>query len=327
MDLAQGLARAADNLTQPAVLFFMLGAGAALAGSPLRLPKGAMSLLSIYLMLCIGFKGGAEARAHGLEPTFVSAGLAGLGLALALPVLAFAALRRVGLTTVNSAAVAAHYGSVSVVTFAAAQSYLTSIGHAPAGYMSAVLALMETPGILVAVTLAKLMSPSETRSASTGKLLREALRNPAAVVLLGSFAIGLLASPPSSAKLDVFVGPMFQGVLCLFLLELGVTAAERLRAWREVRPAVVGMGVALPLLGAALALGLGWLVGLRNGELAALTALAGSASYIAAPAAIRLTLPKADAGLCLTLSLGVTFPFNILLGIPLYAQLALAMSR
>ena len=327
MDLAQGLAQAAGNLTQPAVLFFVLGACAALAGSPLRLPKGAMSLLSIYLMLCIGFKGGAEARAHGLDPTFVSAGVAGLILALTLPVLAYGALRRVGLTSLNSAAVAAHYGSVSVVTFAAAQSYLNSIGHAPAGYMSAVLALMETPGILVAVVLAKLMSPSEARSASAGKLLHEAFLNPAAVVLLGSFAIGLVAAPPSAAQLDIFVGPMFQGVLCLFLLELGVTAAERLRDWRGVKPAVVAMGVVLPLSGAALALGMGWLVGLRDGELAALTALAGSASYIAAPAAIRLTLPKADAGLCLTLSLGVTFPFNILLGVPLYAQLALALSR
>lgn len=327
MDLAQGLAQAAGNLTQPAVLFFVLGAGAALAGSPLKLPKGAMSFLSMYLMLCIGFKGGAEARAHGLDPTFVSAAVAGLGLALLLPVLAYGAMRKVGLTSLNSAAVAAHYGSVSVVTFAAAQSYLGSIGHHPAGYMSAVLALMETPGVLVAVTLAKLMSPNEARSASTGKLLHEALLNPAAVVLLGSFAIGLVATAPNAAKLNVFVGPVFQGVLCLFLLELGVTAAERLRAWREVRPAVVAMGVVLPLTGAALALGLGWLVGLRYGELAALTALAGSASYIAAPAAIRLTLPKADAGLCLTLSLGVTFPFNILLGIPLYAQLALALSR
>ncbi|WP_299016335.1 sodium-dependent bicarbonate transport family permease [uncultured Caulobacter sp.] len=327
MDLAQGLAQAAGNLTQPAVLFFVLGAGAALAGSPLRLPKGAMSFLSMYLMLCIGFKGGAEARAHRLDPTFVSAAVAGLGLALLLPVLAYGAMRKVGLTSLNSAAVAAHYGSVSVVTFAAAQSYLGSIGHHPAGYMSAVLALMETPGVLVAVTLAKLMSPNEARSASTGKLLHEALLNPAAVVLLGSFAIGLIATAPNAAKLNVFVGPVFQGVLCLFLLELGVTAAERLRAWREVRPAVVAMGVVLPLMGAALALGLGWLVGLRNGELAALTTLAGSASYIAAPAAIRLTLPKADAGLCLTLSLGVTFPFNILLGIPLYAQLALALSR
>jgi hypothetical protein len=214
-----------------------------------------------------------------------------------------------------------------VVTFAAAQSYLSSIGHQPAGYMSAVLALMETPGVLVAVTLAKLMSPNEARSASAGKLLHEALLNPAAVVLLGSFAVGLAANAPNAAKLSVFVGPMFQGVLCLFLLELGVTAAERLRAWREVRPAVVAMGVIMPLAGAALALGLGWLLGLRGGELAVLTALAGSASYIAAPAAIRLTLPKADAGLCLTLSLGVTFPFNILLGIPLYAQLALALSR
>src|SRR3989338_84055 len=286
-----------------------------------------MSFLSMYLMLCIGFKGGAEARAHGLDPTFVSAAVAGLGLALLLPVLAYGAMRKVGLTSLNSAAVAAHYGSVSVVTFAAAQSYLGSIGHHPAGYMSAVLALMETPGVLVAVTLAKLMSPNEARSASTGKLLHEALLNPAAVVLLGSFAIGLVATAPNAAKLNVFVGPLFQGVLCLFLLELCVTAAERLRAWREGRPAVVAMGVVLPLTGAALAVSLGWRVGLRSGELATLTALAGSASYIAAPAAIRLTLPKADAGLCLTLSLGVTFPFNILLGIPLYAQLALALSR
>ena len=325
MDFAQGLAQAAGNLTQPAVLFFVLGAAAALAGSSLRLPKGAMSLLSIYLMLCIGFRGGAEARAHGLDPMFGAAAIAGLSLALLLPAVAFAALRRSGLTVVDSAAAAAHFGSVSVVTFAAAQTYLTTLGHPPAGYMSAVLALMETPGILVAIILAKAMAPNEARSASTGRLLHEALLNPAAVVLLGSFLIGLIAPAPSAAKLQVFVGPMFQGVLCLFLLELGVSAAERLRAWRDVRPGVVALGVVLPLAGAALALGLGWMLGLRGANLAALTTLAGSASYIAAPAAVRLTLPKADAGLCLTLSLGVTFPFNILLGIPLYAYLAFGL--
>ena len=323
MDLVtQTLSAAGGNLLQPAVLFFALGALAALARSELALPRDAAKTLSLVLMLCIGFKGGVEARAHGLDAGFLKA--AGLGLALSaiMPLPAYLLLRRAGLNAVTAAATAAHYGSVSVVTFAAGQSYLVSIGQAPGGYMSAVLALMETPALLTAIALAAFTDRQTADRPPVGRLAHEVLLNAASVILIGSFLIGLLTGPAGGAKLAIFSGPVFQGVLCLFLLDLGAKAGRHLAAARGLDGRVLAMGAILPVLGAAMALVLGRLAGLGAGDLAALAILAGSASYIAAPAAMGLALPKADAGIYLTLSLGVTFPLNLALGIPLYSLAA-----
>jgi hypothetical protein len=317
----------AANLMQPAVLFFGLGLMAAFARSDLALPGNTAKMMSLYLMLCIGFKGGVEARLHGLDPTFLKAGLMGLALSFLLPLPAFALLRRAGLDRVTAAATAAHYGSVSVVTFAAGMTFLDAVGAAPGGYMAAVLALMETPAILTGLWLAlraSKASPSEAALVArpSAAVWREVLFNGASVLLIGSFLIGLVTGAPGKARLDVFVGPIFQGVLCLFLLDLGVTAAKRLREAGRLRFGVLAMGVVLPLLGASIGLILARLGGLALGDAAILAILAGSASYIAAPAAMRLALPKADAGVYLTLALGVTFPFNLLIGIPLYHAVA-----
>lgn len=323
MDLiSQTLGAAGGNLLQPAVLFFALGLMAALARSDLALPRDAAKTLSLILMLCIGFKGGVEARAHGLDAGFLKA--AGLGLALSaiMPLPAYLLLRRAGLNTVTAAATAAHYGSVSVVTFAAAQSYLVTSGQAPGGYMSAVLALMETPALLTAIAMAAWTDRRSHDQAPIGRLTHEVLLNAASVILIGSFMIGLATGPSGGERLATFSGPVFQGVLCLFLLDLGAKAGRQLTAARSLSGPVLAMGVILPLLGAGVALGLGRLAGLGAGDLAALAVLAGSASYIAAPAAMGLALPKADAGVYLTLSLGVTFPLNLTLGIPLYALAA-----
>lgn len=325
--LTQILTPAASNLLQPAVLFFALGCFAALTRSNLALPANATKMLSLVLMLCIGFKGGVEARAHGLNADFLKAGALGLALSFFLPLPAFLLLRRSGLNRVTSAATAAHYGSVSVVTFAAAHSYLVSTGLAPGGYMSAVLALMETPALLTAIAIAAFSDRDDATRAPTGTVLHEVLLNAASVMLIGSFLIGLVTGSSGGAKLSTFVGPVFQGFLCLFLLDLGVTAARRLMSARQIAPSVLAMGVLLPLVGAGVALGVGRLAGLGVGDLAALAVLAGSASYIAAPAAMGLALPKADAGVYLTLSLGVTFPFNLILGIPLYTLLATLLAR
>jgi len=324
--ISQTLAAACGNLLQPAVLFFALGLIAAMARSDLALPRDIAKTLSLILMLCIGFKGGVEARAHGLDTTFLTA--AGLGLALSalMPLPAYLLLRRAGLPALTAAATAAHYGSVSVVTFAAAQSYLASVGQAPGGYMSAVLALMETPALLTAIAIAAFADRGSSDRAPAGKLAHEVLLNAASVILIGSFLIGLATGPSGGAKLAPFTGPVFQGLLCLFLLDLGVKAGRQLIEARGVTLPVVAMGFILPLLGAATALGLGHLAGLAGGDLAALAVLAGSASYIAAPAAMSLALPRADAGVYLTLSLGVTFPFNLCLGIPLYALAATWLS-
>ena len=324
--LSETLSAAAGNLLQPAVLFFALGLAAALARSDLALPRDAARTLSLILMLCIGFKGGVEARAHGLDAGFLKAAALGLALSALMPLPAYWFLRRAGLSSLTAAATAAHYGSVSVVTFAAAQSYLNSVGLAPGGYMSAVLALMETPALLTAIAIAAFADRQSADRAPVGKLAHEVLLNAASVILIGSFVIGLLTGPSGGARLAIFSGPVFQGLLCLFLLDLGVKAGRQLLSVKGVTLPVLAMGFLLPLLGAATALGLGHLAGLKSGDLAALAVLAGSASYIAAPAAMSLALPKADAGVYLTLSLGVTFPFNLTLGIPLYALAATALS-
>lgn len=317
--ITQTLSAAGTNLLQPAVLFFALGVLAALARSDLALPREAAKTLALVLMLCIGFKGGVEPRAHGLDAGFLKA--AGLGLALSaiMPLPAYLLLRRAGLNTVTAAATAAHYGSVSVVTFAAGQSYLTSINQAPGGYMSAVLALMETPALLTAIAIAVFGDRQGADRPPIGRLTHEVLLNAASVILVGSFIIGLLTGPAGGAKLAVFSGPVFQGVLCLFLLDLGAKAGRHLANARGLDGRVLAMGLVLPILGGAIGLAAGRLAGLGAGDLAALAVLAGSASYIAAPAAMGMALPKADAGIYLTLSLGVTFPFNLALGIPLYS--------
>jgi len=320
--LSQTLAAAGANLLQPAVLFFALGVVAALARSDLVLPREAARTLSLTLMLCIGFKGGVEARAHGLDASFLTA--AGLGLALSafMPLPAFLLLRRAGLNTVTAAATAAHFGSVSVVTFAAGQSYLTSIDQTPGGYMSAVLALMETPALLTAIAIAVFSDRRGADRPPIGRLTHEVLLNAASVILVGSFLIGLLTGPAGGAKLAVFSGPVFQGVLCLFLLDLGAKAGRHLAQARGMDGRVLAMGVILPILGVAPVLAVGRLAGFGAGDLAALAVLAGPASSIAAPPSMGLALPKADAGIYLTLSLGVTFPFNLALGIPLYSLAA-----
>ncbi|ALL15296.1 hypothetical protein AQ619_10135 [Caulobacter henricii] len=320
--LGQTLTAASSNLLQPAVLFFALGMTAAFARSDLALSRDTAKTLSLILMLCIGFKGGVEARTHGLDADFLKAAALGVALSALMPLPAYLLLRRSGLNAVTAAATAAHYGSVSVVTFAAAQACLSEAGLTPGGYMSAVLALMETPALLTSLAIATLADRKANGGAPVAKLLQEVLLNAASVVLIGSFLIGLLTGPSGGARLAIFSGPVFQGVLCLFLLDLGVKAGRQLTSARTLTVPVVAMGLLLPLLGAATALVLGHLLGLAPGDLAMLAVLAGSASYIAAPAAMGLALPKADAGVYLTLALGVTFPFNLTIGIPLYALVA-----
>jgi len=311
-------AGAAANLLTPAVLFFALGAIAGWLKSDLTVPEQVAKTLALYLMLCIGFKGGVEARASGLTPDLLSAGGLGLVLSFAAPFAAYVTLRAVGaLDRVTAAATAAHYGSVSVVTFAAGSEYLRGIGVEFGGYMAAVLALMETPAILAALLIAgSREGTAETRLKPT--LWREVFLNGAAVVLVGSFIIGVITGERGMERLDVFVGALFQGALCLFLLDMGLVASRRLAEAPKLTWRLIGFAVTWPLLSAAVALAASAGLGLSLGDASLMAILAASASYIAAPAAMRIALPKADAGVYLSLSLGVTFPFNLLVGIPLY---------
>lgn len=319
LDLLGGIgAGAAANLLTPAVLFFALGAIAGGLKSDLTIPEQVAKTLALYLMLCIGFKGGVEARASGLTPELIAAGGLGLVLSFAAPFAAYAALRTFGaLDRVTAAATAAHYGSVSVVTFAAGSEYLRGIGVEFGGYMAAVLALMETPAILAALLIAgSRQGTAETRLRPA--LWREVFLNGAAVVLVGSFLIGVMTGERGMARLDVFVTALFQGALCLFLLDMGLVASRRLAESAKLNLRLIGFAVGWPVLSAGVALAASASLGLSLGDASLMAILAASASYIAAPAAMRIALPKADAGIYLSLSLGVTFPFNLLAGIPLY---------
>lgn len=309
-------------LTSPAILFFFLGAAAAFARSDLSIPEPIAKALSLYLMLCIGFKGGVEARAAGLNGDFLSAAAIGIALSALMPLVAFVILKRMPrLDRSTACALAATYGSVSVVTFAAGQQHLAAVGLASGGYMAAVLALMETPAILTALLLLNGAGRGEPGKRSA--VLREVFFGAATIMLLGSFLVGLVSGAAGMAKLELFVGPLFQGALCFFLLDIGLIAARRLmEGGRKLSPAVIGFALGFPLLSAGLALGLARLVGLGVGNAALLTILAGSASYIAVPAAMRLAAPKADAGVFVTASLAITFPFNLTVGIALYTAAA-----
>lgn len=322
------LSAAGANLLAPAILFFALGALAGWAKSDLTIPDQAAKTLSLYLMLCIGFKGGAEARASGLSADLLATGALGLAFSFLAPFAAFAVLRAMGgLDRTTAAATAAHYGSVSVVTFAAGAEFLRASGVAFSGHMAAVLALMETPAILAALLIAGSGGGAASRTHRSA-LWREVLLNGAAVLLIGSFFVGLLSGAAGMERLSGFVGgAMFQGALCLFLLDMGLLAARRLAETRALRPGAIAFALAWPLLSAAAALLAARALGLSLGDMTLFAILAASASYIAVPAAMRMALPKADAGVYIPMSLAMTFPFNLVVGIPLYHGVAVLLAR
>jgi len=317
----------------PPVLFFALGAFAAAVRSDLALPDALAKALSLYLMVAIGLKGGFALAAPGASAGLLPALAVGVALSFLLPVPAFLALRAgTGLDRATAAAVAGHYGSVSVVTFAAATQAVNAAGMQAEAFMPAVLAAMEAPAIVTALLLAGSVGGAKTPR-STPRLVREVLAGGPVVLLLGSMAIGWAGGVPAQAQLQPFAEALFPGALCLFLLEMGLVATRQLRAAVEARrrspeaaraldPRLLAFAVLMPLVGAAAGIGAGWGIGLSVGGVALFGTLAASASYIAVPAAMRLALPQADAGVYLTLSVAVTFPFNIAVGIPLYIAMA-----
>ncbi len=321
--MSELLLLALANLLSPPVLFFALGLAAGFARSDLSIPEQIAKGLSIYLLLAIGYKGGAAAAANGLHQEFINAIIVGLGLSVAMPLIAFAILNAAkGVDRATKAAAAAHYGSISIVTFVAAMSFAESAGLEPGQYLSAVAAIMETPGIVIALMLAGAQRQNGEGPSHKGELLREVLLNGSVVVLVGAFVIGLLTGERHMARLDVFMNGLFAGALCLFLLEMGLVASRRLMGKNRLTPYLVGAGLVIPVIGAALGLAGSMALGVSPDDGAILMTLAASASYIAAPAAMRIALPEADAGVYLPLAIGVSFPFNIVVGIPVYAALA-----
>ncbi len=314
---------AGDNLLSPIILSFALGLFAALARSDLSIPEAVAKGLSIYLLFAIGFKGGASVADYGFDARLGFSLLAGVILSALLPLIAFALLRLMtGLSRLDAAAVAAHYGSISIVTFVAATSVLEGRGISSEGYMVAVAAAMEAPAILSALWLVTRGSGGDGRGMDS-KLMREIMLNGSIVLLVGAFVIGWATGEDGLAEISSFIVAPFKGVLCLFLLDMGLVAGRGLRGGSGIlRPGVLAFGVLMPLIGSGFGLAVGAMLGLSLGGVALLMVLSASASYIAVPAAMRVALPEANPSIYLTLSLGVTFPFNLTLGIPLYIAIA-----
>lgn len=309
---------AATLLSAP-VLFFVLGVLAAAARSDLAVPETIAKGMSLYLMAAIGLKGGVEVAKAGIGPELLLALGAGMVLSAVIPFLVAPALARFGgLDRTNTGAVAAHYGSVSVVTFVTASQVYGDNGFAIAGFMVAVLAMMETPAILSGLYIAH----RQGGKMLSGEMMREVLVNGSVVLLLGSFAVGMIIGEDGFEPISPLFRAGFTGVLCLFLLDMGLIAMRRILKTRSLTWRLASLAVLFPLVNGALGVLVGTAIGLDAPSAAALGILAASASYIAVPAAMRLSLPQADAGLYLAMSLGVTFPFNIVLGIPLFRWLA-----
>ena len=303
----------------PVVLFFLLGLVARIAKSDLRLPEALYETLALYLLLAIGLKGGVQLAQQPVA-TVLPQALASIALGAAIPLLLFPLLRGLGrFGRADAASIAAHYGSVSVVTFAVGSSFLAARGISAESHMPLLVALMEAPGIVVGIVLARL---GGTQKIAWGTLAHEVVFGKSVLLLLGGLLIGTAIGPEGAKPIAPLFTDLFKGVLALFLLEMGLVAGGRLGDLKRAGPFLLVFGIGAPL---ALGFGgaaVGHLTGMSVGGAALLATLAASASYIAAPTAMRIAVPEANAALSIGASLGVTFPFNIFIGIPLYVQYA-----
>lgn len=313
---------AVDNLTSVPVLAFALGAAAVAARADLRLPPPVATALSTYLLLAIGLKGGVSLSTTSVGE-IVAPALATIAVGLATPVMAFWVLRRWGrFSFADAGGIAAHYGSVSVVTFTAATAAATSAGLAPEGYLAALVALLEVPGIVVALALARRGAAAGTMS----QAVREVLTGKSVLLLAGGMVIGAVGGAGGTAPVQPLFVDLFPGLLALFLLDLGAVAGQRLAEVRKAGWFLVGFALATPVVFGVAGVMAGAAAGLGTGGIAVLGAMAASASYIAAPAAVQIGLPDANPGYGLTAALAITFPFNLVIGIPLYIEMAKVVS-
>lgn len=306
------------------VLFFLLGVLAKVLKSDLRLPEALYETLSIYLLLAIGLKGGIEMSKQSLMALMPQV-TACLALGFAIPFMLVPVLRRLGLNAVDSAALAAHYGSVSVVTFAVATAYLQKRSVPLESHAALWVALMEAPGLVAGIWLARRGGAGQSKI-NWQELAHDVFLGKSVLLLVGGLTIGALMGEVGTAPIkNVFVDP-FKGVLALFLLELGLVAGARLGELRKYGFRLVGFALLAPMVLSVAGALVGVMLDLSVGGVTVLASLAASASYIAAPTAMRIAVPQANAALSITAALGVTFPFNIVIGIPLYYQLALLIA-
>ena len=317
------LSSVAANLLSPAVLFFALGVVATLVKSDLKFPEPLYVGLTIYLLVAIGFKGGVALSEAGIQRAWLP-GLCAMLLGACIPLWTYPLIRFVGrLPAVDAAAISAHYGSVSAVTFIAATNYLRSVQAPFPEYASAFLAVMEAPAILVGVVLGKIAGPRSGGMASVmARAVHEAATGRSVLLLVGALVAGWASGKKGGDTTAGFFVAPFQGVLALFLLEMGMVAARRFGDLRKVGPFLLVFGVLAPVVNGAAGAWIGGRLGIGTGGAMLMATLAASASYIAAPAAMRLSLPQANPTLYLTSALGITFPFNITIGLPLYLEMA-----
>ncbi len=321
----------ATNLLSPVVLAFALGALATLIKSDLKFPEPLYQALSIYLLLAIGLKGGAALAVTPMSQVWAPAAMTIL-LGILTPIIAFVILLTLGkMDRVNAGALAAHYGSVSAVTFLAAIAFAEATGQPAEGFMPALVALLEVPAIGVGLMLARMGAKGEEASPSLADdngpprwalALHEVLTGRSIVLLVGGLAMGWISGPERMADVEPFFTAIFPGVLSLFLLEMGLVAARRLRDLKETGVVLVLFGTLVPILHGTLGVWGGLLAGLSVGGAAVFGTMVASASYIAAPAAVRVALPEAKPSLYLTGALGITFPFNLVVGIPIFFAMA-----
>lgn len=316
------MSTAAQNLLSPFTLFFLLGILAGGLKSSLTIPETVSKSIALYLMMAIGYRGGAELSHNGFDGSIIAACLAAVALSVTLPLVAYPLLRwTTRLDSVNAAAVSAHYGSVSAVTFATAIAVLNHRGERFEPYILALMTVMEAPAILTGLVLAR-RGRRATQPRAPGNSLtttvHEVMLHGSVFLLLGSFAIGWLTGSSGFDNLQVVFVKPFEGVLCVFLLEMGLLVAQRVSDLRSLSAGLVAFGLYMPLIGAAAGLGVAVLLGLSVGGATLLAVLGASASYIVVPAVMRDALPEASPAIYLALALGITFPFNIIVGIPLY---------
>ncbi|BAY48928.1 hypothetical protein SAMD00079811_65570 [Scytonema sp. HK-05] len=308
-----------SNILNPPILFFFLGMTAVFVKSDLEIPAPVPKLLSLYLLLAIGFKGGVELIKSGITQEVALTLLAAMLMACFVPIYTFFILK-LRLDTYDAAAIAATYGSISAVTFITASAFLTQLGIAFDGYMVAALALMESPAIIVGLILVNLFTVDQGKPRETAwsEVLQEAFLNSSVFLLVGSLVIGVLTGERGWKVLEPFTQGMFYGVLTFFLLDMGLVAARRIKDLQKTGFFLISFAILIPILNATIGLLIARLIGMSQGNALLFAVLCASASYIAVPAAIRMTVPEANPSLYVSTALAVTFPFNIIVGIPLY---------
>jgi len=310
-----------SNLTNPTLLFFLLGIIAVLIKSDMEIPASSAKFISLYLLFSIGFKGSQELAHSTLSNEIIYSLLFGIFLASCIPIYVFFILKK-RMSVSDAGAVAAAYGSVSAVTFVAAVSFLEAQKLQFDGHMVAVMALMEAPAIVMAVILIMNYEKQED-SRGIGNILHHSLTNGSVLMIFGSMIIGYIADTKQAEGIKPFTTDIFKGFLAIFLLEMGMVTAQRFSSFRKYGLAATLYGILFPAINGSLTALISHGITDNPGNRLIFSILAASASYIAVPAAMRLAAPKADPGLYIPMALGVTFPFNITVGIPLYYTIIL----